>query len=585
MDTGLHVESTVEEILQRVKDDNATGLHVEAKTEEILQRLKDEEPIRELTVIQGECLVLTTEWVAGLPYAKYAAYNTRQAPDDQEPQGCMEGTREQILAELEEWALDDAAPKVFWLNGMAGTGKTSIAHSFSESLDRSEILGASFFCSRSASREVRDASLIITTIASILSRSSPVLRSAISKVVEERPDVGSLHNITLQFRLLLVDPIKSVLDSSLKTNVVVIDALDECVKPVTVEKLIEAIVGFAPDMPLKFILASRVTTNISKAFHHNSEYPPKTLSLHDVERSIVQEDIKTYLQNSLSAIARRSEQPLSWPAPDELEILLERSDRLFIYAATAVRYIGAPDVDFRERLAHITHLTPARMKTGIIDSLYNDIMRQALDCDLQPDEVSARRKTLSAVVFLLVPLSRDAITTLLGMDSLQAQFALAPFRSVMHVPPTADISPVTIFHASFPDFIINPSRCEEPFRLDQSEGHRMLTVQCLQCLNQSLKRNISNPSTNMTVSSSHESNAISEALRYSCLHWASHLAQALVAALAQDGEFRALVLVFVDQHLLHWFECLCTLREPESGIKLLDIAYEAISVSTKVVQR
>ena len=52
MDTELHIESTVEEILQRVKDENATDLHIEAKTEEILQRLKDEEVIRELTVMQ-----------------------------------------------------------------------------------------------------------------------------------------------------------------------------------------------------------------------------------------------------------------------------------------------------------------------------------------------------------------------------------------------------------------------------------------------------------------------------------------------------------------------------------------------------
>ena len=175
----------------------------------------------------------------------------------------------------------------------------------------------------------------------------------------------------------------------------------------------------------------------------------------------MQEDIKTYLQNSLSAIARKSEQPLPWPALDELEILLERSDRLFIYAATAIRYIGARDVDFRKRLAHITRLTPARMNTGVIDSLYNDIMRQAF-CELQPDEVSARRETLSAVVFLLIPLSLEAITSLSGMDSLEAQVALAPFQSVIHVP-TADTSPVTIFHASFPVFIVDPSRCEKDY--------------------------------------------------------------------------------------------------------------------------
>ena len=476
----------------------------------------------------------------------------------------MEGTREQLLAELEEWAVNDAA-KVLWLNGMAGTGKTSIAHSFCEWLDKNQILGASFFCSRSASQEVRDASLIIPTITAKLSQASPPLRSAVVQTINKHREVGSMRTLSKQFHLLLVEPIESI-D---KTYVVVIDALDECTNLQTVEKLIQAIVQFAPDMRLKFMVTSRDTTQISKAFRHSSQYSPKILPLHDVHRSIVQEDIKTYLQNSLSEIARKSEQPLPWPAPDELEILLERSDRLFIYAATAIRYIGARDVDFRKRLAHITHLTPARMNTGVIDSLYNDIMRQAF-FELQPDEISARRETLSAVVFLLVPLSLEAITSLSGIDSLEAQVALAPFQSVIHVP-TADTSPVTIFHASFPDFIVDPSRCEEPFRLDQSKCHRSLAVQCLRRLNQTFKRY-------MTYSSSHKPNAIPEALRYSCLHWASHLTHSLAGTLAQTA-VTELVSEFVDNHLLHWFECLSALGELESGIKSLDRAYEAISVS------
>ena len=479
----------------------------------------------------------------------------------------MEGTREQVLADLEEWALDDAAPKVFWLNGMAGTGKTSIAHSFSERLEKNEILGASFFCSRSASREVRNASLIITTIASLLSRSSPVLRSAISKVVEEKPDVGSLHKLSVQFRLLLVDPVKSVLDSSLKTYVVVIDALDECTNLGTVEKLIQVIVELAPDMPLKFFISSRDTTHIRSAFHHNPNYTPAVLSLHTIERTVVEEDIKRYLHTSLSIILTKNRLSIPWPPLDEFEILLERSDRLFIYAATAVRYIGAPNVDFRKRLAHITRRIPARMNTGIIDSLYNDIMWQAF-YGLQPDEVSVRREALSVVVFLLVPLSLEAIASLSGMDSLEVQLALAPFQSVIHVP-TANISPVSIFHASFPDFIVDPSRCEEP--LDQSEGHRMLTVQCLRCLNQTLKRNT-------TYSFSHKPNAIPEALQYSCLHWASHLAHCLAGAVVQTAVIE-LISEFVDKHLLHWFECLSALSELKLGIKSLDVAYEAISVS------
>ena len=168
------------------------------------------------------------------------------------------------------------------------------------------------------------------------------------------------------------------------------------------------------------------------------------------------------------------------------------------------------------------------------------------------------------------------------MDNLQAQVALSPFRSVIQMP-AADTSPVTIFHASFPDFIVDPSRCEKQFKLDRSDGHRSLAVQCLQCLNQMLKRNICNLDTNMTPSFFHEPNAIPEALGYSCLHWALHLAHALAGALAQTAvtELQDLVSAFVNDHLLHWFECLSALRELESGIKSLDIANEAISVSTQ----
>ena len=514
--------------------------------------------------------------IGRLPHTDHASYDTRQAPDTAEPRGCMEDTRKQILAELDEWAMDEAAPNVCWLNGMAGTGKTSIAHTFSERLDEKQMLGASFFCSRSASEEVRDASLIVPTVACTLSRASPLLRSAMSQIIEDKPGVGSLHAVSKQFRLLLLNPIKGVLDSSIKIyKIVIIDALDECTAPGTVENLIQAVVEFASDMPLKFFISCRDTTRIRSAFLHNRTHLPKILSLHNVE---VQEDIKLYLEASLSAIVERNQLSIRWPPPDELGILLERADKLFIYAATAVRYIGTHEVDFRERLKDITRLTPARMQTGVIDSLYNEIMRQAFHCELKPEEVSWRHKTLSAAVFVLVPLSLDAIASLSDMDTLQAQVALSPFRSVIQMP-TADTSLVTIFHASFPDFIVDPSRCEK-HHLDVSEGHQKLAAKCLRWLNQTLERNIYPLDRHMTRFS-YEPNAIPEALRYSCLHWASHLAHALAGTPAQTAvtEIRNLVSEFVNDHLLHWFECLSALRDLESGIKSLDTANEAISVS------
>jgi adenylylsulfate kinase-like enzyme len=45
---------------------------------------------------------------------------------------CMEGTRRQLLDDIVSWAEAPTAPVVFWLNGMAGTGKSTIARSICE---------------------------------------------------------------------------------------------------------------------------------------------------------------------------------------------------------------------------------------------------------------------------------------------------------------------------------------------------------------------------------------------------------------------------------------------------------------------
>ncbi|ELU37582.1 adenylylsulfate kinase domain-containing protein [Rhizoctonia solani AG-1 IA] len=76
---------------------------------------------------------------------------------------CTKETRVQILLDLEKWSLDPSQPNIFWMNGMAGTGKTTIAYTFAESLKTRGALGASFFCTRT-SDECRDVGRIVPTI-------------------------------------------------------------------------------------------------------------------------------------------------------------------------------------------------------------------------------------------------------------------------------------------------------------------------------------------------------------------------------------------------------------------------------------
>ena len=63
-------------------------------------------------------------------------------------QGCLGGTRADVLQQLDDWLGDTQGQRVFWLNGLAGTGKSTIAQTFAEITFAEGRLGASFFCSR-----------------------------------------------------------------------------------------------------------------------------------------------------------------------------------------------------------------------------------------------------------------------------------------------------------------------------------------------------------------------------------------------------------------------------------------------------
>ena len=113
------------------------------------------------------------------------SYKTRQSSYG-EARGCMAGTREKILAGLEAWALDESSSRVYWLVGMAGTGKSTISHTFCEILDYKNMLGASFFCSHTGEK-TRNAGVIIPAVAYSLARVSPHIKSEVLKAITEDP--------------------------------------------------------------------------------------------------------------------------------------------------------------------------------------------------------------------------------------------------------------------------------------------------------------------------------------------------------------------------------------------------------------
>ncbi|KAB5589461.1 NACHT domain containing protein [Ceratobasidium theobromae] len=161
----------------------------------------------------------------GLVPAKMANYDSRLSTEISR-RACTEGTRTVILSEMDNWSLNPDAPDLYLMSGMAGTGKTTIACSFSNSLEKRKQLAASFFCTRT-SPECRDAGRIISTIAYQLARYSIPFQCALCETLGRDPDIGS-RNIIKQFEQLLEEPLVKVKSAVPENLIVVIDALDEC---------------------------------------------------------------------------------------------------------------------------------------------------------------------------------------------------------------------------------------------------------------------------------------------------------------------------------------------------------------------
>ncbi|CUA74670.1 hypothetical protein RSOLAG22IIIB_11392 [Rhizoctonia solani] len=241
-------------------------------------------------------------------------------------QSCTQGTRTKILSDLNNWAYDSDAPLIYWMNGMAGTGKTTIACTFSKVLKQGEQLAASFFCTRTTA-ECKDVARIIPTIAYQLARYSAPFQSLLCKILGDKPDLG-LKNIQKQFERLLRHPLSNNnVKNAMPVNLVItIDALDECEDCNGVEMMLDMLFGNGVNMPVKFFVTSRPEPEIYKRMKQSAN-SRAMLHLHDIKASLVRADIELYLGEELEPIS---------PSAAQIKQLAERSGCLFIYAATLV---------------------------------------------------------------------------------------------------------------------------------------------------------------------------------------------------------------------------------------------------------
>ncbi|PVF91579.1 hypothetical protein CPB86DRAFT_303630 [Serendipita vermifera] len=469
---------------------------------------------------------------------------------------CLPNTRVDLLQMIDEWVHDRKKPPIFWLSGMAGTGKSTIAKTLSQSLDKpkpEDYLGASFFCSRDDDELSRD-HLIIPNIAYQLAQYDEGIYSGVTKSLQADPDLADL-DIENQFQKLVLEPLQNTLTRR-TLIVIVMDALDECSgKPEEIVALFASPQLATLPFSVKLFVTGRPEARIRQALaqsHVKSQLQP--LQLHEIEHSIVRSDIGLYLNHHFKLVAEvRSHLSRNWPSEADVQALGDLAGDLFIFAATAMKFINNPEEDPKDKLNLI--LTNVH-SSGQIDPLYHQVLGSAFPPN-QSDDIKSFQKVMGSVLCLREPLTIQGLQMLLGISSSSVRKVLTRLYSVVITPDTDD-EYIRLIHPSFPDYLADAWRCSErKYLIKKSINHANLARCALKCMIKELKRNICKledpliPNEEIGDLSYHLSSYISSQLRYSCFHWASHLHSD-----DQSKDLLELLHSFATTKLLAWLEVL-----------------------------
>ncbi|KZP11260.1 hypothetical protein FIBSPDRAFT_654574, partial [Athelia psychrophila] len=451
---------------------------------------------------------------------------------------CTERTRIDVIEKINTWTATDTGPPVFWLNGSAGTGKSTIAFTVAKSFKERGILGASFFCSRDDAT-CSNHKLIFPSIAHQLAHFHPEFRRLLADVVKERPDI--VHSdVAYQLQELIVQPLGSIRDFP-SGCVVVIDALDECKDDSTISVILAALSRHVDKLAsLKIFLTSRPESNIKLGFGDSvMQGATRRLILHEIQLSTVEADIKTFIVAQLEIVRREYELDQSWPPDMEIDSLSMLSCGLFIFAATAIKFIQ--DRNYHDSQGQLGRIigNAILLKDDLsdprhhLDQLYLQVLMNAHP--KPSSELAERlRLLLGTIVLLQDPLSFHGIQQLLKhqlVNRFEAQSmrqTLVRLHSIILVP-ESDNDIIRTLHPSFFDFITSPNRCSiSQLLVDTSRQHTLLLAACLRTM-QGLKRNVCelpDPSAlNSEVAdlSARIVKFIPPELQYACRHWGTHL--------------------------------------------------------------
>lgn len=492
------------------------------------------------------------------------------------------------------------------MSGLAGTGKSTIARTVARNYYTQQRLGASFFFSRGGG-DVSHAGRFVTSLAVQLAHNIPIFRQHICDAIAERSDIAS-QSLRDQWHHLILCPLSKLGGTS--SYVLVVDALDECNDDNDIRMIVQLLAEARSlrSVRLRVFLTSRPEVPIRHGFGQVPDAEHQDFVLHSISPSIIDNDIKLFLEYNLQLIASECCQAADWPGEEVIRRLVQSASGLFIWAATACRFIREGGQFVADRLHVIlndsspTDGLPANGSSAedscmdepsaiLPEKRLNSIYLTVLNNPIRKYRKSEKeiwyrlvRETLGTIVLLFSPLSVSSLAGLLCVSVENVHRMLYELHSILDAPQDTTRF-VRLHHPSFRDFLLDKERCgDAKLWVDEKQAHYALADNCIKLMSSSLKRDICDTNDPGAPAIGMKRDRLEQCLplelQYACLYWIQHLQKSGVRLSDNNNNNNNNnVHDFLKEHFLHWLEALGWMGKVSEGIHAINSLESIVVVS------
>jgi len=488
---------------------------------------------------------------------------------------CMDGTRKSILEQTMAWVSDGLEQtygrNTYWIYGLPGIGKTSLAHSICASLHDNGQLAGAFFCRRD-DQELKEPKNILPTLIHKLAILFPPFRRIVAECLRNDPNITpeSIRST------LFLDFIRKLPRLPKNTLIFVIDALDECGSPESRLGVLQALTDATACAPwLKVIITSRQEVEIQRFFDSPTQSSHLRYDLTADKETI--SDLRLFAKHRFDRVASSRSFQSPWPEPLLLDRVISRAAGLFIFIealALALEHCYEPT-----KLLGATIQDSSNPGLTALYALYSSIVRA------RRVHRNAEFRQMIGVLLIAAPyrpLCEETIAELAGVRPDVVKIWVDDLSSMLYRDEVAS-GGIRVRHLSISDFFVS-DYCQADYQVNLREANAQLGIACLEKMVEQLRFNICGLEDSRLANADVKGLAsrikenISDALQYSSLYWSNHLC---FTPDTREGRLLDMLRKFFEgPYALYWVEVLSIMGMLRIGVsRLRELTSKLIKVS------